>query len=198
MKKSIAITGGIGSGKTTLLKCIQLMGYPTFSCDAIYREIIDTPTYIQKVGAIFPEAVAEGKINKTTLANIIFNDLEKRERLNALAHPLIMEKLYAYMDECTDEYVFAEVPLLFEGNYENNFDVVIVVERDEGERIKSVAVRDNIGHSEIENRIASQFDYSSVEGKKRVENCNAIIIKNDGSVEGLKKRLKELIQSLSF
>ncbi len=196
MKKSIALTGGIGSGKSTVLNCIKSLGYPTFSCDEIYGEIVRSPEYIERVKAIFPTAVREGKIDKKILSEIIFTDKEKRRLLNGLAHPLIISKLNAQMRECADEYVFAEVPLLFEGNYEKDFDVVIVVERDEEERIASIIHRDNFSVEEIKRRMAAQFDYNSKEGRKRLKNCNAIFLKNDGNIEDIKNQIKKILQSI--
>ena len=40
MKKKIAVTGGIGSGKSSVLEFLAERGFPTFSCDEIYKEII--------------------------------------------------------------------------------------------------------------------------------------------------------------
>ena len=64
MKKSIAITGGIGSGKSTLAQIITDAGYPVYSCDEIYQEIIKSEEYIQKIQAAFPTAVRNDTIDK--------------------------------------------------------------------------------------------------------------------------------------
>ena len=44
--------------------------------------------------------------------------------------------------------VFAEVPLLFEGGYEGQFDEVIVVLRPTEERISALAARDGMSRRE--------------------------------------------------
>ena len=72
MKKLIAITGGIGSGKSSAAQFLLEMGYPVFSCDEIYREVILSPDYIQKVTTLFPECIVEGSIDKKILARIVF------------------------------------------------------------------------------------------------------------------------------
>ena len=121
MKKKIAITGGIGSGKSTVLHIFGEMGYPIFSCDEIYREIIDTAEYVKKIEMTFPRCVVDGKVDRKLLASTVFGNGEALEKLNAIAHPLIMQRLLEEMKNCTSEKVFAEVPLLFEGNYEALF-----------------------------------------------------------------------------
>ena len=130
-KIKVAITGGIGSGKSTALSYLKELGYPVFSCDEIYKEVISSKEYIDKIKEFFPEAVTHGCIERKILSEIVFNDPEKRALLNGISHPLIMQKLYEQMDTSENELVFAEVPLLFEGGFENEFDHVIVILRKE-------------------------------------------------------------------
>ena len=192
-KIKVAITGGIGSGKSTVLFYLKELGYSVFSCDEIYKEVISSQEYIDKIKEFFPEAVTHGRVERKILSEIVFNDVEKRAVLNGIAHPLIMQKLYERMDNCKNELVFAEVPLLFEGGFENEFDHVMVITRKDEKRIASVQERDGISREKIEKRIQSQFDYSSKEGEARLKNCNAHIVENDGSTEILFSKLKELI-----
>lgn len=193
MKKKIAITGGIGSGKSAVLHIFEEMGYPTFSCDAIYRDVIQSPDYIQKISKIFPECVIEGKIDRKILAQLVFQNEEKLAKLNAIAHPLIMKRLLQNMDKCEGDIVFAEVPLLFEGNYENLFDKVIVVLRNEEDRIQSVIQRDQISEQSVKNRIHSQFNFEDPKNENRLKNCNVIFIKNEGDLSALKNQILSLI-----
>lgn len=192
MKKKIAITGGIGSGKSTVLHILGEMGYPIFSCDEIYREIIDAPEYIQKISAAFPECIKEGKIDRKLLSNIVFENCETLAKLNAIAHPLIMQRLLEKMDNCASEKVFAEVPLLFEGNYENLFDKVIVIYRNKDKRIESVVNRDQISFGSVKKRISTQFDYDDEKNKNRLKDCNVIFIENEGDLPSLKNIIKNL------
>ena len=48
---------------------------------------------------------------------------------------MIMHRLSQQMSEVNNDLVFAEVPLLFEGNYQSYFSDVIVVVRGQQERI---------------------------------------------------------------
>jgi dephospho-CoA kinase len=59
------------------------------------------------------------------------------------------------------EPVFVEVPLLFECNYQNEFDAVMVIARDKNARIDSVKRRSNLTEEEIISRMAKQTDYDS-------------------------------------
>ncbi len=196
MKKKIAITGGIGSGKSTAIAWLKKSGYTIFSCDEIYKEIIETIEYKKEIARQFPEAMVDKSIDRKKLSKIVFEYQEKRRILNAIAHPMIMNRLREYMDACNDFLVFAEVPLLFEGNFENMFDVVLVIDRHEADRIKAVQERDGLKTEEIIKRIQAQFDYYSIEGKARLRACNAYIIYNDASPEQFYQKLSTFAQLL--
>lgn len=196
--KKIAITGGIGSGKSTVIELIKDQGFPVFSCDEIYKEIIVSKEYIQKIQEHFPTAVKNEKIDKQILSTLIFKDKTKRDMLNQIAHPLIMKRLFWKMDLSNDNLVFAEVPLLFEGNFENLFDAVIVVKRDLKSRINSVATRDNLTAIEVESRINAQFLYDSSEGQIRIKNSNAYVIDNNTSIQNLLVQLNNTINAIKI
>ena len=112
-KLKIAITGGIGSGKSTAIAHIKELGYPVFSSDEIYRDILRSKAYIQKIRSVFPEVVKEVEIDRKALASVVFSNDQAREQLNSIAHPMIMEKLLSEMNSTNSSLVFAEVPLLF-------------------------------------------------------------------------------------
>lgn len=194
--KKIAITGGIGSGKSVVASYIRELGYPVFSCDEIYCEIINSPEYIRKIQENFPSSIVGGKIDRKILSEIIFIDEEKRKKLNSIAHPMIIECLFAQMNKCSSVYVFAEVPLLFEGNFENLFDKIIVVTREREHRISALLNRDGYTREGVERKLSAQFDYSSLEGQARLMKCNAIEIKNDESLLQLKAEIEKVINTL--
>ena len=190
MTKRIAITGGIGSGKSSVLHYFAELGYPTFSCDEIYREVIFSPAYIKKINEVFPTCIIDGKIDRKILADIVFGNKEKLAILNGIAHPLILNRLLEKMNNCQNQIVFAEVPLLFEGNFENNFDMVIVVMRKKEDRISAIMQRDQVTREEAVSRISSQFDYDC--GEDHFKKCNAILLYNDSSPADLKLLVEKL------
>lgn len=59
----------------------------------------------------------DGKVNRVTLGEIVFENLEKRRRLNAITHPRIqsaMMKMAVSYFFSGHRYIVMEVPLLFE------------------------------------------------------------------------------------
>lgn len=194
MGKSIAITGGIGSGKSTVLNFLKQLGFPVYSCDAIYLELLSEKEYVNKLASIFPAVVINDKIDKNRLASIVFSNKCAREQLNKLAHPLVMERLLKRMKEENSEIVFAEVPLLFEGNFDRLFDEVWVIHRDVNERIKSVCIRDEISPNNVKARIESQIDYEDESFQKRIKNNKICLIENKGDLQTLKREVEKRIK----
>lgn len=189
--KKIAITGGIGSGKSTVLQYLKEKGYFVFSCDEIYKDLSDTVEFIEKLKELFPVAIVDGKLERKKLSNIVFNDKEKLLKLNKLTHPLIMKKLLDEMEKTSSGIVFAEVPLLFEENYQTKFDCVIVVRRELNDRIEAIKSRDRGSEEEILQRIHAQFDYDNK--LKAFENKNIYILENKNSIPTLKMNMDKIL-----
>ncbi len=193
MGKRIAITGGIGCGKSTVINIIKEKGYSVFSCDEIYKEIVQDREYIAEIERCFPNAIENGNINRRALANIVFSNEKARKTLDNLSHPKIMARLLKQMSESENKLVFAEVPLLFEGEYENLFDGVIVVMRDKNERLHAVMERDRASETDVLARIASQFDYDKLPSKN-LKSC--YFINNDGDLAKLKTDVENCLISI--
>ncbi len=191
-KKRIAVTGGIGSGKSLVCKILKELGCECYSCDEIYRLLWEEEGYQKELLELFPSIEKYGKADKRLLSTIVFQDENALQKLNAFAHPKIMQRLYSFIDESDKNLVFAEVPLLFEGGYEQQFDLVLVVLRNQQERISSTMQRDNLPVKEVEKRIAFQFDYDALEKT----NKKYIFIENNGSILELKEKVCSILKEI--
>lgn len=196
--KKIAITGGIGSGKSTVSRILREKGFTVFSCDDIYKEVIVSSEYLTALKTRFPVEYFDenGEIDRKKLAKSVFENAQVREEINAISHPLIMRQLNECMEKINDEIVFAEVPLLFEGDFEHMFDGVLVVMADRAKRIENVQNRDGLRIDDIEKRMQSQFDYDSIELEKRVKACSAYILDNSSTIQDLERGVEQYLKSL--
>lgn len=185
----IAITGGIGSGKSTVAEIIKCKGYAVFSCDKIYDELLKDNAFLKKLSKEFGGVLTDGgDLNRTKLAEIVFNDKETLKRLNALTHPAIMKKV---KEKCKGEAIsFVEVPLLFENGFEKVFNGVIVVLRDKEERISATVKRDGTDRAKVILRINSQLDY---------ENCDFTqyyVLHNDRNLADLTQKTEKILKKI--
>lgn len=158
----IAVTGGIGSGKSTVCKIIAENGYPVFSCDEEYKLLLSGGSLTKELAENFGQDILtdEGTINRKILSEKIFGDRKKLELLNKITHPKIFASLFKKSEE-VEGIVFFEVPLLFEGNYQNQFDGVIVILRSLDERINSIVNRDKLTKEEVSDRVKNQINYEN-------------------------------------
>jgi dephospho-CoA kinase len=161
--KKIALTGGIGSGKSTALNILKSAGYKTLSSDDIVSDLYNTRKVKKLLKTLFPNAVSgfiNLKIDRKKISQIVFNDTAMHKKLTDTITPLVLEEIHRRVKSLT-ESVFVEVPLLFECNYQNEFDAVMVITRDKNARIDSVKRRSNLTEEEIISRMAKQTDYDS-------------------------------------
>ena len=187
--KKIAVTGGIGSGKSTFADILRAKGCTVFSCDKIYRDLLGEESFLKGLAALFPDCVTGCVLDKVALSKLVFSNEAALRKLNVYAHPAIMTRLFSQMEAHT--LSFAEVPLLFEGGYEDKFDCVIAVLRERNARINAVKLRNGLPEDEILARMAQQFDWDTPP-----KNC--YIVRNDGSLEELEAKADEFLRFISY
>ncbi len=185
--KKIALTGGIGSGKSCAAQILREEGFPVFSCDEIYAQLLTEEKFLLKIEGNFPGSVKDGKLDRTYLSSIVFCDPLKREELNRLTHPAIMEKLFLEMENFP--LSFAEVPLLYESGTEKLFDGVLVITRDRKVRIEALKKRDGLSEEQAIARIESQQDWENPP-------LGAYVIQNDGYIHDLRIKIQKFLENL--
>jgi dephospho-CoA kinase len=142
----IGITGGIGSGKSLICKIFSCFGVPVYDADSHAKELMTTDgILISEIKKEFGDLSynADGSLNRVYLANNVFHDPDKLERLNDLVHPRVgvdYEKWVQQNEKCT--YVIKEAALLFEAGSYKALNRIIVVFAPEELRVKRVLVRD--------------------------------------------------------
>lgn len=192
-KKIIAVTGGIGSGKSTLISLLQKRGYTVVSSDQIVNGLYLKRRFLIKIKRLFPSAVKgifNLRVDKNVIAEQIFSDEEKRKELNSLIHPIVIREGIKKCKKTTKNLAFMEVPLLFEGGFQKEFDAVIIVLRDYAKRIESVKIRSNLHEDEIIRRMNAQVDY------EKLDMNSYHVIKNDGGIADLELELEKIINKL--
>lgn len=189
--KKIAVTGGIGSGKSTVMKIIAGKGYPIFSCDEIYSQLTSDRDFLNILHHSFGDILnGDGTLDRKKLSEIVFNNPAKLAELDKITHPAIYKEMFRMADEAGG-ICFCEVPLLFESGAESLFDGVIIVMRNEEQRIKSVTARDKLPEQDVKKRISNQFDYNSADF------AMYYVIHNCGDLSELERQTEEIIKKIS-
>lgn len=187
----IAITGGIGSGKSLACEYLADFGYNVVSCDEITKKLYNNHAVKVMIKNKFNGVISGDKrlkIDKKKLANEVFSDERKKRELEDIIHPLVLKKALSSSDKKGINFI--EVPILFERDYKEYFDGVIVVLRAEEERIKSVMLRSTLTEEDVKKRILSQVDYN----KTDLSDC--FILDNNESPKELKNKLKVVLEKI--
>lgn len=173
----VGLTGNIGCGKSTVAKIFQAIGIPVFEADHEAHLIMLEPHIIGTILEAFGTNIIniDGLIDRKKLAQIVFGDTEKLEKLNTIIHPAVQ---HAFSEWCkmyeSQPFVIEEAAILFETGLYKEFDLLIVVSAPEEVRADRVIKRDRINRDEFYSRETAQWPES-----KKTELADFIIY-NDG------------------
>lgn len=188
-----AVTGNFGMGKSYVLSLFRELGAVTLESDRIVGMLLKERGVIQNVTEILGDDVVtpEGSLDKKAVARKIFHDREMKDKLEALLHPLVFEKVRDFTKKIKnkDSLVIVEVPLLFEGDYQAGFEKVITVCTSDETALKRLAMV-GVSESDALARLRNQFPTS--EKKVRAD----YVIDNSGSKEQTKKQVEDVYRLL--
>jgi dephospho-CoA kinase len=187
---TIGLTGGIAAGKSEALAAFERLGAATISSDAVVHELLDAEPLLSRLRERWGAEIAvDGKVARNKVGEIVFADPEQLTWLEAQIHPLVGERIAAWLASLSGEADIAvvEVPLLFETAMEKVFNTTVaVVSSDEVRRARAQAR----GHALVGEREARQL----AQGEKAARAAH--VIENDGTVEDLEQALSALVERL--
>jgi dephospho-CoA kinase len=187
---TIGLTGGIAAGKSTALAAFERLGAATISSDAVVHELLDAEPLLGRLTERWGADVApDGRVDRARVGEIVFADPEQLSWLESQVHPLVGEKIGAFLASlpAAAEVAVVEVPLLFESEMEGVFDTTVaVVASDDVRRARA----DARGHTLVEERDARQLEQAEKAGRA------AHVVRNDGTREDLEQALSALVEKL--
>ncbi|XP_053426150.1 dephospho-CoA kinase domain-containing protein isoform X2 [Nycticebus coucang] len=92
----VGLTGGIASGKSSVIQVFQQLGCAVIDVDVIARHVVQPgyPAHRRIVETFGTEVLLEnGDINRKVLGDLIFNQPDRRQLLNAITHPEIQKEM---------------------------------------------------------------------------------------------------------
>jgi dephospho-CoA kinase len=190
----IGLTGGIGSGKSEALAACHRAGAAVLSSDQVVHDLLGTDEVRDLLAAKWGDAVlADGKIDRAAVAQIVFNKPDELRWLESRLFPLVGAEMAGWRAElqASDDpprAAVVEVPLLFEAGVEGAFDTTVAIVADEQLRAGRAGSRDHLAIGERAARQLSQEEKAS-----RADH----VIRNDGSLEDLGRAVTELLDRLA-
>ncbi|XP_053623906.1 dephospho-CoA kinase domain-containing protein [Plodia interpunctella] len=193
----VGLTGGLATGKSTVLSIFRENGIAVIDADEVARKVLEPGTkgWIE-LRQFFGDEVlsSDGKVNRARLGEIIFDDIEKRRKLNAITHPRIqsaMMKMAISYFFSGHKYIVMEVPLLFETGKMLTFMHKII----------TVVCED---HQQLE-RLCKRSDFSEVVARKRINTQMPLehkvakshfVIDNSGDFSNTRQQTESIIRTL--
>jgi dephospho-CoA kinase len=193
----LGVTGGIATGKTTVVNMLKELGAPVIDFDVLARQVVEPekPAWKEIVAYFGEQVLQEDKqLDRKKLSDIVFQDLEKRKKLESFTHPRIhaefMKQLSEIVEKDPDSIVQVDVPLLIELNLQYIYHKTLVVYIPEEKQIERLMKREGISKEEAGNRLKAQLHIDEKVGYAD------FVIHNDKSLEETRRQVEELWQKL--
>ena len=187
----IGLTGNIGSGKSTVASILADSDIFLIKADDVSHAAFDDPAIISKINETWGSQVfSDSKIDRRKLGRLVFDDQDQLSLLNSIIHPWTLQRLDELVRGCDLPYCCIEVPLLFEFDLDDCFDLVLLVIGTRELNIKRVVERDRIDTDTAILRIEKQI-YPS-----KAMNRADYIIENLTSLSTLRGSVVEFLRIL--
>lgn len=174
--KKIAITGNIGSGKSLICKIFNHLGINTFHSDEETKKLYLLPDVKKEIIDHFGEEVyfADGSLNKKLLSYHLFQNESALKFIESLLYPKLNQVFDEWCEKQTSDFVLFESAILFEKNFDNQFDKIIFISAPEEVRLKRAMQRDRCDEENVRSRMRLQWSEDVKTSK------SDYIINNDG------------------
>ena len=128
----VGLTGGIAAGKTSVARRWVELGGHEIDADVLARRALEAGSPgLEKVAKVFGSEMLdpEGELNRKKLAELVFNDEDKRKQLEAIVHPIVRSLAFEALAHLPEGAIaIYTVPLLVEASVDLPFDFVVTVE----------------------------------------------------------------------
>ena len=125
------LTGNYGMGKSYVLSVFRELGAVVLDSDEIVHHLLQDKKVIVRVKKILGEKIERegGSIDKKVIAKLIFDNSKLRKKLEVLLHDMVFDEIEKSLRKIKEKrcIVVVEVPLLFEGGYQDRFDTTMTV-----------------------------------------------------------------------
>ena len=181
----VGLTGGIGSGKSTVSALLAQRGAVVLDADVFARQVVEpgAPAHAAVVERFGPGVLlADGRIDRPALAEVVFADPQARAELNAIIHPAVRDAMGRRLAEEAgsggDRIVVLDIPLLVESG-RDGMAGVIVVDCPEDVAVRRLVERRGMAAEDARRRVEAQADRPT-----RLARAD-LVIDNSGSMEHL-------------
>ncbi len=186
----VGVTGGTGAGKSVLSAELEKYGAKVIDADKISRQVtaVGGSAFDEIVNCFGKEILTtDGEIDRKALGSIVFGDSEKLELLEKITHKHIFEEMQFQLNNCNEEVVVLDVPLLFSCDFPIKCNITIAVIADPEIRLRRIMDRDGITEDAALARMKNQLS------NERYQKLADICFENNNDMEKVKRFAKNIL-----
>lgn len=196
MTKLIGLTGGIATGKSTVSKLLATK-LPIVDADKIAWQVEGPgqPT-TQKIVAHFGQqaVLAEGRLNRSWLGQLVFNDAQALQALTAITRLPIQYAMFEAIvaaNQQQPDAIILDVPLLFESGWQHVCDQVLVVTASPAVVLQRLMARNHLSQQAAQARIDSQMPLA-----QKVARAD-VVIDNGANIDKTKAAVLKWLKTIT-
>ncbi len=193
----VGLTGSIAVGKSFVCGVLSELGCHVLDADQTAREVVEPGTEgLRRIVKEFGREILlpTGRLDRKMLGAIVFSEPGKRQLLNSILHPLIIDEQDKWVESCSstdpDGIAVIEAALMIESGGYKRFDELIVVWCGSDIQLQRLMKRNSIGLEEAEKMIAAQMPQ---EEKKRYA---SFLIDTSGSFDETRIQIEAVYKEL--
>lgn len=189
----VGLTGGIGSGKSAATAYFEKLGIDIVDADEVARDVVAPGSEgLKEIVNRFGNSILleDGNLNRAALREKVFSDINEKNWLNNLLHPLIRLRMQHLISESTSPYCILSVPLLVENKLTEMCNYVVVVDCPETMQLERALKRDGSTEETIRNIMASQATRN-----ERIEAADTVL-DNSTTLSALSAQIEDLHNTL--
>lgn len=151
----VGLTGSIAVGKSYVVEIFRELGCFVLDADRTAREVVAPGTLgwqliLERFGSNI--LLPNNEIDRAKLGAIVFADEAKRQLLNSIVHPLVIENQDVWLREREAEnaggIAIIDAALMIESGGYRRFDKIIVVWCDAAIQLQRLMTRNNLSEPE--------------------------------------------------
>lgn len=195
----VGLTGSIAVGKSFVCSRLREIGCHVLDADLTAREVVAPGSDgLAAVVREFGDSVltSGGELDRKKLAGVVFADEGKRNILNSIVHPLVIEAQDRWISEVEsrdpDGIAVIDAALMIESGGYKRFDKLIVVWCESAIQLQRLMDRDGLSETDAKQRIAAQM---SQEEKKKYAD---LLIDTSAGPDDTREQVSEVARKLKM
>ena len=196
IKPIIGLCGGIGAGKSVVAHEFERLGGLLIDSDELNHEVLSRPEVARTLREWWGDEVvwADGRVDRSGVAEVVFGDPAQKQRLESLVHPLIAalreDIITTGIGDPRVTAIILDSPLLLESNLDRMCHAVVFVEAGESQRLRRLHETRGWDMEELRRRERWQLPLPEKRARSR------FAISNEGTIGQLRSQVKGVFEQV--